>query len=107
MVFYEPGRLDRRVIAHDPFKALVAPRPLLLANTDKDGIFPLEGIERIHQQVRKIYRLYGADKNFGLQVSEGPHKDIQELQVAAFQMVSVYTTGLIPLTTGLYTFVPA
>src|SRR6185369_5045047 len=52
--------------------ALVAPRPLLLANTDKDGIFPLEGIERIHQHVRRIYRLYGADNNFGLQISEGP-----------------------------------
>jgi len=65
--------------------ALVAPRPLLIANTDKDGIFPLEGIQRIHQQVRKIYRLYGAENKLGLQISEGPHKDIQELQVAAFR----------------------
>lgn len=64
--------------------ALVAPRPLLLANTDKDNIFPLEGIERIHQKVRKLYRKYGADKSFGLQISEGPHLDLQELQVAAF-----------------------
>ncbi len=73
--------------------ALVAPRPLLLSNTDKDGIFPLEGIERIHQQVRKIYRLYGADKNFGLQISEGPHKDIQELQVAAFHWFNRFLKG--------------
>lgn len=28
MIFYEPGRLDRSVLAHDPFKALVAPRPI-------------------------------------------------------------------------------
>jgi dienelactone hydrolase len=64
--------------------ALVSPRPLLLSNTDKDGIFPLEGIERIHRQVRRIYRLEKADKSFGLQISEGPHLDLQELQVAAF-----------------------
>lgn len=28
MVFYEPGRRDRSVLPHDPFKSLVAPRPI-------------------------------------------------------------------------------
>lgn len=28
MIFYAPGRHDRSVLAHDPFKALVAPRPI-------------------------------------------------------------------------------
>lgn len=28
MISYEPGRLDHSVLAHDPFKALVAPRPI-------------------------------------------------------------------------------
>jgi flavin reductase (DIM6/NTAB) family NADH-FMN oxidoreductase RutF len=28
MLFYEPGRIDRSILAHDPFKALVAPRPI-------------------------------------------------------------------------------
>jgi flavin reductase (DIM6/NTAB) family NADH-FMN oxidoreductase RutF len=28
MIFYEPGNHDRTVLAHDPFKALVAPRPI-------------------------------------------------------------------------------
>lgn len=28
MIFYEPGRHDRTILAHDPFKALVAPRPI-------------------------------------------------------------------------------
>jgi flavin reductase (DIM6/NTAB) family NADH-FMN oxidoreductase RutF len=28
MIFYEPDRRDRHVLAHDPFKALVAPRPI-------------------------------------------------------------------------------
>ncbi|RLS41764.1 MAG: acetylxylan esterase, partial [Planctomycetota bacterium] len=39
--------------------ALVAPRPLLIANTDKDGIFPLDGVVQVHSQVRRIYELYG------------------------------------------------
>jgi flavin reductase (DIM6/NTAB) family NADH-FMN oxidoreductase RutF len=28
MLFYEPSRRDRAVLAHDPFKALVTPRPI-------------------------------------------------------------------------------
>ncbi|MCS6852794.1 MAG: prolyl oligopeptidase family serine peptidase [Gemmataceae bacterium] len=65
--------------------ALVAPRPLLITNTDKDRIFPLEGVQRLHQKVRHIYRLYKADDRLGLQISEGPHWDVVELQVAAFR----------------------
>jgi flavin reductase (DIM6/NTAB) family NADH-FMN oxidoreductase RutF len=28
VIFYEPGKRDQTVLAHDPFKALVAPRPI-------------------------------------------------------------------------------
>lgn len=64
--------------------ALVAPRPLLIANTDKDTIFPLDGVVDIHRQVRRIYELYGKPQNLGLNITEGPHKDTQELQVHEF-----------------------
>jgi len=64
--------------------ALVAPRPLLISNSDKDTIFPLDGVVRIHQKVRNIYRLYDAEKNLGLHITEGPHKDTQELRIHAF-----------------------
>ncbi len=65
--------------------ALVAPRPLLISNTDKDTIFPLEGVVDIHRQVRHIYRLHGKDDYLGLQITEGPHKDTQELHIHAFR----------------------
>ncbi len=65
--------------------ALVAPRPLLISNTDKDTIFPLEGVVDIHRQVRHIYRLYKADDKLGLQITEGPHEDTQELHIHAFR----------------------
>ncbi|MFM7056030.1 MAG: alpha/beta hydrolase family protein [Planctomycetota bacterium] len=65
--------------------ALVAPRPLLISNTDKDGIFPLEGVVEIHRQTRHIYRLYDADRQLGLQITEGPHEDTQELHIHAFR----------------------
>ena len=64
--------------------ALVAPRPLLISNSDKDTIFPLDGVVRVHEKVRNIYRLYDAEKNLGLNITEGPHKDTQELRIHAF-----------------------
>ena len=64
--------------------ALVAPRPLLISNSDKDTIFPLEGVVRVHRLARKIYRLYDAQDRLGLQITEGPHRDTQELRVHAF-----------------------
>jgi hypothetical protein len=65
--------------------ALVAPRPLLISNTDKDRIFPLEGVVDVHAKARRIYRLLGADDRLGLQITEGPHKDTQELHLHAFR----------------------
>ncbi|MFM2003723.1 MAG: hypothetical protein RI963_3149, partial [Planctomycetota bacterium] len=65
--------------------ALVAPRPLLISNTDKDNIFPLEGVVDVHAKTRRIYRLLGADDRLGLQITEGPHKDTQELHLHAFR----------------------
>jgi dienelactone hydrolase len=65
--------------------ALVAPRPLLIANSDKDTIFPLSGVQRLHADVARIYKLHNAEKNLGLLITEGPHKDTQDLQVPAFR----------------------
>lgn len=70
--------------------ALVAPRALLLSNTDDDRIFPLDGVERIHWQARKVYGLLGASKDLGLQISWGGHYDTQELQVAAFRWFNLH-----------------
>lgn len=61
--------------------ALVAPRPLLIVNTDKDTIFPLDGLVRLHERVRGVYDLHNKPEQLGLIVTEGPHKDTQELQV--------------------------
>jgi flavin reductase (DIM6/NTAB) family NADH-FMN oxidoreductase RutF len=38
MIFYEPGARDRTVLPHDPFKSLIAPRPIgWISTTDAEG----------------------------------------------------------------------
>lgn len=68
--------------------ALVAPRPLLISNTDRDAIFPLEGVVDVHRQVRHIYELYGQPEKLGLQITAGPHHDTQELHLHAFRWMN-------------------
>jgi dienelactone hydrolase len=61
--------------------ALVAPRPLLICNTDKDNIFPLDGVVRLHGRVRQFYDYYDQPDRLGIAITEGGHVDRQELQV--------------------------
>lgn len=68
--------------------ALVAPRPLLISNSDKDRIFPLDGVQEIHRQTAHIYALYDASDQLGLNITEGPHKDTQELRINAFHWLN-------------------
>lgn len=70
--------------------ALIAPRPLLISNTDKDRIFPLDGVVDVYTRTKKIYQLYDATDKLGLHITEGPHKDTQELRVHAFRWLNRY-----------------
>lgn len=77
--------------------ALMAPRPLLIANSDKDRIFPLDGVVRVHAEVAKIYQLHNAADKLGLLITEGPHQDTQDLQVPAFRWFNRFLKGQQPL----------
>ena len=77
--------------------ALAAPRPLLIVNTDRDTIFPLDGVVRLHSLVRTVYRSYNAETNLGLVISEGGHKDTQDLQVPVMRWFNRYLKGEDPL----------
>jgi dienelactone hydrolase len=77
--------------------ALVAPRPLLIANTDNDSIFPLDGVARLHRKVRRIYELHKAADKLGLLISEGGHKDTQDLQLPVLRWFNRHLRGEDPL----------
>ena len=83
MFMVNTHRWDYPVVA-----ALLAPRPLLISNTDRDSIFPLDGVYRAFKKVRRIYELHDASENIALHVTAGPHKDTQELRVHAFRWLN-------------------
>jgi len=77
--------------------ALLAPRPLLIGNSDKDTLFPLDGVVRLYTQTRRIYQLYGKTNQLGLLITEGPHADTQDLQLPVFRWFNRFLKGQDPL----------
>ncbi|WP_425618419.1 alpha/beta hydrolase family protein [Anatilimnocola sp. NA78] len=74
--------------------ALVAPRALLIANTDRDPIFPLDGVYRTFLKVRPLYATLGVKDNVGLNITFGGHNDTQDLQVHAFRWFNKHLKGV-------------
>ena len=77
--FPNPYRFDYARIV-----SLIAPRPLLIANTDRDPIFPLDGVQRVHAQVRDVYERLDVRENLALAIAAGEHADSQPLRVPVF-----------------------
>ncbi len=82
---------------YDRVAALVAPRALLIANTDKDTLFPLDGVMEIYNRTRALYRRLGAEDQIGLQIAEGPHQDTQPLNIGAFHWMERFLKGVDPM----------
>lgn len=74
--------------------SLIAPRPLMILNTDKDTIFPLDGVVDVYQKTRKVYEAMDAGDKIGLALYEGPHKDTQPLRVPAFHWFERHFKGI-------------
>ncbi len=77
----------------DRVVALVAPRPLLICNTDKDDIFPVNGVFQTYSSARRLYEMLGAGAKLGLHIAEGPHRDMQPLNVGAFHWFERHLKG--------------
>ncbi|MFH1269065.1 MAG: prolyl oligopeptidase family serine peptidase, partial [Planctomycetota bacterium] len=74
--------------------AMVAPRALMIGNSDADAIFPRNGVERLYQKVRKVYELYGAGDRVTLNMTTGGHQDTPELRKPAFRWFDKHLKGV-------------
>jgi cephalosporin-C deacetylase-like acetyl esterase len=68
--------------------ALIAPRPLLFANSDNDPIFPMDGNRRIIERLRQVYRLHGKPELVAEHVSVGGHAYRPDLRLAVFGWIN-------------------
>jgi dienelactone hydrolase len=53
--------------------ALIAPRPLLIASSDRDEFFTLASIREVYRQLKQLYTKLGAPEKLRQVVAPGPH----------------------------------
>jgi cephalosporin-C deacetylase-like acetyl esterase len=68
--------------------ALIAPRPLLFANSDNDKIFPMDGNRRVIERLRQVYKMYDKPDLVDDYVSKGGHDYRPDLRVAVFKWIN-------------------
>jgi len=88
MYFTNTYRWDFNLLA-----ALVAPKPLLVENTDKDPIFPEDGVRRVFASLEKVYGWYGASDKLGLIIGKGGHVDSEEIRHPSFAFMNKWLKG--------------
>ena len=72
---------------------LVAPRPLLFVNSDKDPIFPMDANDRVINQLERLYSLFGASDRVDAIVSVGGHAYRADIRQAAFRFINAQLKG--------------
>jgi dienelactone hydrolase len=68
--------------------AMIAPRPMLFANSDQDPMFPMDGNTRVIDRLRKVYALHGHPGLIADHVSPGGHEYRGDLRIAVFRWMN-------------------
>ncbi len=53
--------------------ALIAPRPLLICQADRDGLNTIESVRRLYSDIKEVYDMYGETDNIGFIETPGGH----------------------------------
>ncbi|WP_157637833.1 alpha/beta hydrolase [Flexithrix dorotheae] len=55
------------------FGALIAPRPFMIAQTNRDGYYSFESVQTLYNKIKKIYTFYEEEENLILAEGSGKH----------------------------------
>ncbi|MFI5380554.1 MAG: alpha/beta hydrolase family protein [Tepidisphaerales bacterium] len=72
---------------------MIAPRPLLFTNSDKDDIFPMDANERVINRLERLYSLYGAGDRVAAMASVGGHAYRKDIRQAAYRFINSQLKG--------------
>lgn len=70
--------------------SLIAPRPMLLVNSDADRLFPMASNERITNYLERIYAGLGAGDRFDAMVSIGDHDYRADILQATYRFINTW-----------------
>jgi cephalosporin-C deacetylase-like acetyl esterase len=72
---------------------LIAPRPLLIASADRDGIFPILSIRKVHTQLERLYGMLGKQELLKLVETPGGHSYHEKGRTAIFSWFLEHLAG--------------
>jgi dienelactone hydrolase len=74
--------------------ALAAPRPVFVWYATRDSVFPkTDNLDTLFQDVRQVYRLYGADSALAWQAFDGEHRFPEAGRKAAYAWLEKQLAG--------------
>jgi len=73
--------------------ALIAPRPLLVAQADRDGIYKIEPVREMCGKIRSVYELLDAGDRFRFVETPGPHSYHETSRTAIFSWFLKHLAG--------------
>ncbi len=73
--------------------ALIAPRPLLIASADRDGIFTIQSIRTVFEQLQALYKMIGNADKIKLVETPGGHSYHSKSRTAIFSWFMKHLMG--------------
>ena len=73
--------------------ALIAPRPLFIAQADRDGLNTIESSREVYEDLKAVYSRYGADENLGFIATPGGHSYHRDSREAIFSFFLRHLAG--------------
>jgi len=73
--------------------ALIAPRPLLIGQADRDGLNQIESVRRIYKDLRRIYELHNASGNIEFIETPGGHSYHKKSREKIFSFFAGHLMG--------------
>jgi cephalosporin-C deacetylase-like acetyl esterase len=73
--------------------ALIAPRPLMIASANQDGIFPIDSIREVHARLQKLYQTLDSTENLRLVETPGGHSYHERSRTAIFSWFVKHLMG--------------
>jgi cephalosporin-C deacetylase-like acetyl esterase len=73
--------------------ALIAPRPLLIGQADRDGLNPIESVREMSETIRSIYKLHNKENLYTFVETPGPHSYHEKSRTQIFSFFIKHLMG--------------
>lgn len=74
----------RNLLDYPDVASIACPKPMLFYNGEKDGLFPIPGVQAAYEKLHRVWRDQGVEERLETRLWPVPHEFNQDMQQAAF-----------------------